>query len=325
MKQKLNKPPYQITTQIIHLISAIQKKLGQVEGQVITPAPLKLRKENQIRTIHHSLAIEGNSLTEEQITAILEKKKVLGPKKQILEVQNALLVYDQIHKTNPLKESEFLKTHKMLMSQLTESNGRYRKSAVGVFQGTKISHLAPPAKLVPELMTQLFYYLNHAEDSWLIKACVFHYELEFIHPFEDGNGRMGRLWQQLLLAKESSVFSMIPVESEVHKNQKQYYKVLQSCDKNGESTLFIEFSLEMILKSMENFFLEITPKSPTSSERIQMAASHFQKKEFSRKDYLLLHRSISTATASRDLEQAVQLQQLKRIGDKSQAKYKFHK
>jgi Fic family protein len=321
----MEKPPYQITNKVLKLISEIQKNLGFLSGQTLSPLPLKLRKENQIRTIHHSLAIEGNLLTEEQITAILDKKKVLGPKKQILEVQNALKVYDRIHLTNPLKENEFLKIHQMLMTHLTERSGKYRKSAVGVFQGTKVSHIAPPAKIVPELMLNLFQYLNVSDDSWLIKACVFHYELEFIHPFEDGNGRMGRLWQQMLLSKESEFFYFLPIETEIHKNQSKYYKVLQECDKSGNSSAFIEFCLEMILQSMNEFLKDLKPRPLTHQERLALAQKKFKKTEFSRKDYLQLHPQVSTATASRDLEKGVQDQQLRRSGEKALAKYKFLK
>lgn len=323
--KKFSKPPYQISTEILQLVSKIQLLLGTLSGHVFNAPPVKLRKENQIKTIHHSLAIEGNSLTTEQITAIIENKKVIGPKKQILEVKNALEIYNEIQNIDPLKEKHFLSTHQKLMNNLVPSNGKYRKVSVGVFQGTQISHLAPPAKLVPELMKNLFTYLQNSDDLWLIKACVFHYELEFIHPFEDGNGRMGRLWQQLILSKQSEVFLDIPVETEVHKHQNHYYKVLQRCDKLGDSTEFIEFCLQTILSTLQNSIENSRLKPLSSLDRIKKAKELLADVEFSRKDYLNIFNDISTATASRDLEQAVKNKLLNKKGNKNLTVYKFNK
>jgi len=171
------------------------------------------------------------------VTALLDGKKVVGPKKYIQEVQNAISVYEQIQLYDPFKEKDILQAHKELMRDLLTKTGQYRTSGVGVFKGAKLSHLAPPAKQLSQLMEQLFAFLkNDREDSLLIKACVFHYELEFIHPFEDGNGRMGRLWQQLILMKHSPLFEFVSVETLIHHRQKQYYKVLETCDKAGAST-----------------------------------------------------------------------------------------
>src|SRR5207253_7112889 len=193
------KPPFQITSKVLGLSSQIQEIIGELKTYSLAKPSVKLRKENKIRTIHHSLAIEGNSLSEEQVTALLEKKRVLGPKNQILEVMNALELYDILAKFDPAKERDLLKAHGLLLNGLVKEAGKYRSTAVGIFKGTKVSHMAPSAKQVPKLMGDLFTFLTKdSETPWLIKACVFHYELEFIHPFEDGNGRMGRLWQQLL-------------------------------------------------------------------------------------------------------------------------------
>lgn len=317
------KPPFSITPKILNLTSQIQEVVGELKPYSLVKPSVKLRKENKIKTIHHSLAIEGNSLTEEQVTALVENKRVLGSKVQVTEVINAISLYEKLSDFDPAKEKDLLKAHAQLLKDLVKNAGRYRSGAVGVFKGTKVSHVAPPAKQVPNLMKDLFIFLDkNKETPWLIKACVFHYELEFIHPFEDGNGRMGRLWQQLLLMKQSPVFEFNSVETLIHKKQNQYYKVLEQCDLSGESTAFIEFSLELILTSLESFRDSYQPTKAKASDRIQMALDHFGSREFTRKDYILLHKGISTATASRDIANAVQDDLLKKEGDKAKASYK---
>ncbi|WP_374079842.1 Fic family protein [Bdellovibrio bacteriovorus] len=318
----MEKPPFQITPNILNLTSSIQEIVGELKGYSLTKPSVKLRKENKIRTIHHSLAIEGNSLSEEQITAILENKRVLGSKTQILEVKNALVLYDDLGFYSPTNEKDLLKAHKVLMNGLVDKPGKYRSRQVGVFNGAKVAHMAPSAKLVPSLMKNLFDFIKKDKETpWLLKACIFHYELEFIHPFEDGNGRMGRLWQQLLLMKHSPIFEYLSAESLIHKRQKEYYRVLEQCDAKGDSTLFIEFSLENILHSLTDFQKDFRPMKATSDERIQYALRHFGKGAFSRKDYMELHKGLSSATASRDLAQAVSQGFLRKSGDKALAVY----
>lgn len=319
-------PPYTITSKILTLVSEIQSLLGESKHLIVKKPSVKLRKENKIKTIHHSLAIEGNSLTEEQISSLIEGKKVIGPKNQILEVKNAIQLYEQMTDLDPLKENDFLKAHKILMSGLIEKPGRYRQQAVGIFKNDQVSRMAPPAKQVSGLMSPLFLYLKKDQETLaLIKACIFHYELEFIHPFEDGNGRMSRLWQQLLLMKVSPLFEYLPIESLIHKNQKKYYQALEKSDVKGESTDFIEFSLEMIVNTLKEFSGEILSAKPSANDRIEMAVEHFSQRSFARKDYMLLHKEISTATASRDLAQAVSNGVLEVQGEKSRAKYRFKK
>ena len=202
------KPPYKITTNILRLISSISQKLGEISAKYVSRPSPQLRKQNKIKTIHSSLKIEGNSLSEEQITAIVENKRVVGVKKDILEVNNAIKVYDNIESFNPFSYKSFLKAHKTLMNNLVEDPGKYRTQNVGIFKGSQIAHLAPPAQKVPVLMDNLFKYLKKYDEITLIKSCVFHYELEFIHPFFDGNGRMGRLWQTIILMQEYAVFEI---------------------------------------------------------------------------------------------------------------------
>lgn len=319
-------PPYTITSKILQLVSEIQSLLGESKHLIVKKPSVKLRKENKIKTIHHSLAIEGNTLTESQVSSLIEGKKVIGPKKQILEVKNAIRVYERVHELNPSTESDFLKAHKMLMAGLLEKPGFYREQAVGIFKSGKVSRMAPPAKLVRGLMQNLFLFVNTDKKTLpLVMACIFHYELEFIHPFEDGNGRMGRLWQQLFLMKASPIFEFLPIESLIYQDQKKYYLALEKSDAKGASTDFIEFSLEMILKSLTEFSGEILSAKPKATDRIDMAAEYFKSQSFSRKDYMNLFKEIATATASRDLAQAVAVGIFKIKGTKSKAKYSLNK
>ena len=193
------KPPYEITSSILKLITSISEKIGEVNANLLNKPSQKLRKQNRIKTIHSSLKIEGNTLTEKQITAILENKRVIGPKKDVLEVLNAIKIYENLEEYNPSNEKSFLKAHQNLMEGLIENSGKYRNQSVGIVKGSKVEHLAPPFENVPYLMKDLFEYLKKSDEIVLIKSCVFHYEMEFIHPFLDGNGRMGRLWQTLIL------------------------------------------------------------------------------------------------------------------------------
>ena len=318
----MERPPFQINSKILSLVSSIQEIVGQLKAFSAVAPTVRLRKENKIQTVHHSLAIEGNSLSPDQITAILENKRVLGPESQIREVQNALSLYDSLNRFDPLREKDLLRAHGILMKGLVGGPGKYRSTQVGVLKGTKVSHLAPPHRQVPKLMAKLFEVLKKdRETPWLIKACVFHYELEFIHPFNDGNGRMGRLWQQLLLMKQAGLFEYISAETIIHKRQAEYYAVLEKCDKLGDSTLFIEFSLENILAALNEFSEHNRPPKPSGADRVQLAIQHFGKKLFSRKDYMLFHKGFSTATASRDLAQAVEQGILNRVGEKALAKY----
>ena len=320
------KPPYKLSPEIYELSMEIQHILGLLKATDLVKPSLKLRKENKIKTVHHSLAIEGNSLTVNQITDILENKRVLGPKNQIIEVTNALLVYDNLTKYNALKEDNFKKVHQILMKGLVSKSGSYRDRNVGILKGSKVSHIAPQPKFIATLMKNLFKFMNDkSEKSFLIKACVFHYELEFIHPFEDGNGRIGRLWQQLLLMKHSSVFEFLAIESLIHKNQKLYYQVLEKCDAAGDSTLFIEFSLKLILNALNDFRSTFRPGRKTGKDRIEYSFSFLAGKEFSRIDYMRLFPELSTASASRDLAMAVRNKTFAVFGDKRSAKYKVLK
>lgn len=244
-------PPFEITSKIIELISKISEKLGEITSIQNNPLHIQLRKENRIKTIHSSLAIENNSLTLEQITAIINGKRVLGNPNEIKEVKNSIQAYDLLLSLNPYDENDLLKAHKLMMQDLVSNSGKYRVDGVGIFDGEKVVHVAPQAKRVPELMANLFEWLKTSDIHPLIKSCVFHYEFEFIHPFQDGNGRLGRLWQTVILKEWKEIFAWLPVETLIKENQKEYYNVLVVSDSVANSTKFIEFMLSTILNTIE--------------------------------------------------------------------------
>ncbi|WP_010182976.1 Fic family protein [Aquimarina agarilytica] len=315
------KPPYDITSLILKLISSISEKLGEINANFLDKPSPTLRKQNKIRTIHSSLKIEGNTLSEEQITALLENKRVLGPEKDIKEVLNAIKTYELIKNYNSTKESSFLDAHKNLMDDLIVDSGKYRKQGVGIVKGSKIEHLAPPYQNVPFLMKDLFEYLK-SDEIELIKSCVFHYEMEFIHPFIDGNGRMGRLWQTLILMTKYPVFEYIPFETLISKDQDKYYKVLADCDKAGKSTLLIEYMLDVINKSLSEL-LNFNNRNWNTEQRLNYFIS-FDIKEFTRKVYMDTFKDISSSTASRDLKKGIELNIFIREGEKNKTIYKIN-
>mgnify|MGYP004561609099 FL=1 len=259
------KPPFEITSKIIELISNISEKIGEINYLQNNPYHIRLRKENRIKTIHSSLAIENNSLSLKQITAIIDGKHVLGNPNEIKEVKNSIQAYDLLLSLNPYNEKDLLKAHKLMMQDLVEISGKYRTDGVGIFDGEKVVHLAPPADRVSELMFDLFEWIKTSDVHPLIKSCVFHYEFEFIHPFQDGNGRMGRLWQTVILKEWKEIFAWLPVETLIKENQKEYYCVLGASDSAANSTKFIEFMLSLILNTIEEIIeteKKVTQKVP---------------------------------------------------------------
>ena len=316
------KPPYKITGKILTLVSSISEKIGEIKSAHLSKPPTELRKINRIKTIHSSLEIEGNTLTIEQITSILENRRVIGPKKDIIEVKNAIAVYDYIDKLNPYSFTSFCKAHSILMDGLVESAGRLRNKSVGIIKGTEIAHLAPKSEMLKPLMVDLFEYLKNDDDLLIIKSCVFHYELEFIHPFIDGNGRMGRLWQTLILKDKYPVFEFLPIETVIKERQEEYYKALGTSDNTGQSTIFIEFMLEVIVKSLEEL-LNIQNVNLKNTDRLNIYKSIIKGDFFSRKDYLRHFKDISGATASRDFKFGVDNELIEKKGDKNTTRYRF--
>lgn len=313
------KPPYDITSTILQLVSSISEKIGEVNSLFLDKQSPQLRKQNKIKTIHSSLQIEGNTLSEQQITALIENKRITGPQKDISEVINAIAVYDNLNSYKSSSEKSFLSAHLTLMNGLIDQPGSYRTRGVGVVKGSQVAHLAPPAANVSGLMKDLFQYLKNDAELALIKSCVFHYEMEFIHPFLDGNGRMGRLWQTVILKEKYPVFEFLPFETLISQTQDEYYQALSASDKSGKSTIFIEYMLRIIDDSLANL-LNVTGQTLTSEQRI----AHFislGKNEFRRKDYMDVFKTISSATASRDLKKAVESSLILAEGKGNQMKY----
>lgn len=318
------KPPYQITTLILSRIASISEKIGEVKTAYLLQVPTELRKRNRIKTIQSSLEIEGNTLTIEQITAILDDKRVLAPEKDILEVKNAIEAYQQLELYKPYSLSSLCKAHKLLMSNLVSNAGKLRTTGVGIIKGSEIAHVAPPAHLIKSQLQELLDYIKNNNDLLLIKSCVFHYEFEFIHPFTDGNGRMGRLWQTVILRQQYPVFEYLPIETLIKNQQADYYNILAKCDKQGESTLFIEFMLTIIDQALEEL-LSSQPVHLKSEDRITLFKSIIGYNQFTRKDYMRHFKDISTATASRDLKEATEKKILEKIGDGRMTNYKYIK
>lgn len=316
------KPPYQISEVILKKIASISEKIGEIKAIHLSKPPTELRKKNQIRTIQASLEIEGNTLTFDQITALIENKRVIAPQKDILEVTNAIQVYNQLNSFNALSLKSMCNAHKILMDRLLEYPGRLRSKSVGIIKGSKITHIAPPGEMVKPLMNDLFRYLRKDSDLELIKSCVFHYELEFIHPFIDGNGRIGRLWQTLILKKQHPVFEYLPIESLIKERQSDYYLALGKSDKSGNSTQFIEFMLGIINDTLEEL-LNTRNLYLSGEDRIGLFQEFIKNNYFTRQDYLKFYKKISSSTASRDLKMAVDKRMLIKSGDKRTAKYQF--
>ncbi len=316
------KPPYEITAEILQLISSISEKIGEVKSARLVKPPTELRKKNRIKTIHSSLEIEGNTLTIEQITDLLDNKRVIAPQKDILEVKNAIKVYENLDKFDVYDIESLFSAHKILMANLVENAGKIRNTGVGIIKGKEVKHIAPPDEMVYPLLKNLFAYLQNDKDIFLIKSCVFHYEFEFIHPFTDGNGRMGRLWQTLLLKEYAPVFEFLPIEALIKQRQQEYYNILEKCDRQGNSTFFVEFMLGIINASLEDL-LQTQKVSPTQKNRIKIFKDIIGTDLFSRKEYLRHNKDISSATASRDLKNAVENGVLLKTGNKRLTQYRF--
>lgn len=244
-------PPFEISSKSINLIADISAQIERYAIRLENEG-LKLRKANRIRTIHSSLAIEGNNLSENQVRDIINGKNVIAPLREIQEVKNAINTYVMYSTLNPFSIDDLLKAHGSMMQALTNDAGRFRRGGVGVFSETGLVHMAPPADRVPQLIADLMGWLASASDHLLIRSCVFHYEFEFIHPFSDGNGRIGRLWQSLILGKLHSLFEHLPVENMVYSNQQEYYDAITESRRKGQCGPFIEFMLGEILSTLKS-------------------------------------------------------------------------
>lgn len=243
-------PPFTISAKAINLIADISAKIERYAIRLEQYDGLRLRKANRIKTIHSSLAIEGNILTEGEVSDIVNGKTVVAPLRQIQEVKNAIKTYELYDSLNPFSVKDLLKAHGVMMQALTDDAGRFRRGGIGVYAGKQLIHIAPPAERVPYLIQDLYEWLKDSQDHLLIRSCVFHYEFEFIHPFSDGNGRTGRLWQSLILGQLHPLFEHLPIENMVFANQEAYYEAIQKSNDMAQSGPFIEFMLQEILNAL---------------------------------------------------------------------------
>lgn len=251
-------PPFKITSRILNLVAEISAKIERYAILMEHDTELRLRKINRIKTIHSSLAIEGNEMTESQVRDIINGHPIVAPLREIQEAKNAIATYDLFPTLNPFDEKDLLLAHQTMMQSLVDNPGRWRTGGVGVFGEEGCVHMAPPANRVPALMSDLFEWLKNGDDHLLIRSCVFHYEFEFIHPFVDGNGRIGRLWQSLILSRLHPLFAHLPVENMVFSNQQAYYDAITASTNAGESTPFIEFMLGEILSTLSRVDADTT-------------------------------------------------------------------
>lgn len=240
-------PPYTITSKILKLSTQISEELTKLQFTTVAKTTPILRKKNRIKTLAGTLEIEGNFLGEEKITALLDGKTVLGTVRELAEVQGAIKAYEKLDEYRFDELDDLLYAHRILMDEILTSAGSFRNVNVKVGE-----HIAPQPHMVNDLMVKLFSWLKDSDEHMLLKSCIFHYEFEFIHPFSDGNGRIGRLWQSIILNSFNPIFSLLPTESIVRDHQEHYYSAIENSTQMGESTPFIEFMLEMILKSMQN-------------------------------------------------------------------------
>ena len=262
-------PPFNITNKMLELCIRITDKLGSLNSfQSLNRMPI-LRRNNKIKSVHSSLAIESNSLSLKLVRDVINGKTVLGPQKEFQEVKNAYEAYNLIDKLNYVSQKDLLKAHGVMTYLVDDESGKYRNHPEGVFDGERVIFIAPPSDMIHTLMNDLFDWLeNDLETPILIKSCIFHYEFVFIHPFGDGNGRMARLWQNLILSRWKPLFEYMPIESLIQKNQSEYYDAIAKCNINGDSNIFIEFMLQMIEKTIDEILVGVKKESRNISEQV---------------------------------------------------------
>ena len=298
-------PPFTITNRMVAVISQIAEKLGHISNYREFESKLYLRRNNRIRSIHSSLAIEANSLSLDEVKGVIDGKTVIGQQKEIHEVKNAYLAYEEIGTLDPYSLEDLKRIHGIMTYLTVAESGTFRQGGEGVFDGDRCIFMAPPAKLVPDLMDQLFTWMRHAAEEIhpLILSSVFHYEFVFIHPFSDGNGRMARLWQTGLLSQWNPVFQYLPIESRIHEYQPAYYDAISGCHSAGKSDGFIEFMLDKINETLDLALTQASSENAYLSEYVQrllgvmeydvpytamqiMEALHLKSKETLRKHYI---------------------------------------
>jgi Fic family protein len=315
------KPPFDITPKILNLTAEISTMIGRLEGARLRIPLVDLRRQVDVSSIYSSCVIEGNTLTLDQATDVINGKRVIGPKKDILEIKNAHKLYGMINEFNPSQEKDLLRAHKILMEGLVSSAGEFRRTGVVVATQGKVLHTAPPYQRVGELISELFDFINQAKDLHpLITSSIFHYEFEFIHPFQDGNGRTGRFWQTLMLRQTRSAFNLVPIETAIKAHQQEYYHAIEQSSRDGKSTFFVEFMLGVILEAVLGLEKLVSGKAKPK-DRIAFMMKHCPE-EFTRKEYMEIVGNIEMHTASRDLKEAVEQGLLKMKGIRARAIYK---
>lgn len=288
---------------MLHQVIEISRVLGILEFSV--KSDLKLRKENRIKSIHSSLAIENNSLTEKQVTDIIDGKRVLGDPKEIREVKNAYDAYEEILTLDPYRQKDFLKAHRLLTAGIVNEAGKYRSRDIGIFDEIgNVVHMGARPQYLQALMDDLFAWGKNDNTPELIKSCVFHYEIETIHPFADGNGRMGRLWQTVILANWNPIFAWIPIETLIYENQRDYYKVLEQVDQETNSNRFIEFMLAIILKTLKSY-LTVTSNLEQKIDIPEGLTDSEAKTYVLVTKYLTEHESINTTVTAKLIQKSV--------------------
>ena len=306
------KPPYTITPHIVQRVAEIVELVTRWSVPGNDAMATQLRRNNRIRTIQASLAIENNTLSIEQVTAVLDGKPVIGLPREIQEVRNAFVAYEQLSHWQPHSSEDLLAAHGVLMAGLVDDAGHYRRGGVGIYSDQGLVHIAPPAGRVYELMADLLGWLASAPVHPLIASCVFHYEFEFIHPFADGNGRMGRLWQTLIISQWQPMLAYLPVETVIKMRQAAYYEALAAADKVGDSTSFIEFMLQALLDAMTEVLTKTSEKvSEKTSEKIIHALDHNHTMTIAELAKTL---GLSTRSIERNLQKLQKEGRLRRIG-----------
>lgn len=303
MKNK--KPPFEINEKIMSDVIEIAELVGKVSvNNNITTNPV-LRKSNRIRTIYSSLAIEQNILDMEQVTAVLSGKHIIAPPKDIAEVKNAYEIYECMDSLNPYSIDDILKTHSIMVKGLVDEAGEFRSRPVGVVDSNgNILHFGTLPQYVPSLVQELLAWVENSNFHMLIKSCVFHYEFELIHPFSDGNGRIGRLWHTRLLSEWNPIFTWLPIESIIHDNQKEYYDAINLSNQNGESTVFIEFMLSVIkqaLKETSSVSENVTQPKAKHDVRLDKIFRFLENHEYIMNNDVQRLLNVSSATATRIL------------------------
>lgn len=303
----MQKYPFQINTKILKLTAEISELVGSMSTLTEAARSPQLRRSNRIKTIYSSLAIEQNTLSLEQVTAVLSGKRVLAPPKDIAEVQNAFEIYDRLDELNPYSIDDLLAAHSVMVRGLREDAGEFRSRPVGVVDSQgNILHFGTLPAYVPQLVAELLDWTEHDENPLLIKSCVFHYEFELIHPFSDGNGRVGRLWHTLLLSKWNPLFAWVPVESIIHDRQSAYYQAINNANNAADSTCFIEFMLSAIKDAILEVAALPSKVKPIAESREQTILDFLsQHGEIANSDVRKLL-SISAATANRVLNGMVE-------------------